>query len=127
MPRKQSTCCFCRGAGTVGACNGDPFVCPKGLTTSADIFAKRFEQGNLWPDGTGTLSESCQRTDQEFNVFSDGHNRTKRLGMAVLFRKVPFLSDHESPVDQNEQKVPRRLTRSAGQSSDRRRPLAAQE
>src|SRR5271170_2999574 len=44
MLRKRPTWCSCRGAGTVGASNGDPFVCPKGLTTSADIFAKRFEQ-----------------------------------------------------------------------------------
>ena len=44
MLRKRPTWCSCRGAGTVGASNGDPYVCPKGLTTSADIFAKPFEQ-----------------------------------------------------------------------------------
>ena len=44
MLRKRPTWSSCRGAGTVGASNGDPFVCPKGLTTSADLVAKRFEQ-----------------------------------------------------------------------------------
>ena len=66
---------------------------------------------DLWPKICGqtelvlcTLTESFQRTEQEFKVFSDRHNRTKRLGMAVLFRKVPFPStnitnlDHESLI-----------------------------
>ncbi len=66
-----------------------------------DMLAEQLRKssvGDLWPDGTGTLGERCQRTEQELEAFSDGHYRTKRLGMAVLFRKIPFRSDHESKV-----------------------------
>ena len=36
MLRKRPTWCSCRGAGTVGASNGDPFVCREGPHHSQD-------------------------------------------------------------------------------------------